>query len=176
MEFDANAYGSDVAAILALDGAGERLMPLVQTPCSSEKAMARLKASPARTLFPQSRAPEAALAGLYLYFSCWQQAHEVAQDVDSQEGSYWHGIVHRQEPDAGNAGYWFRQVGTHPIFPALAQRAAAIGVGKGGRWDPFAFIDFCEAARREPGSDRERQALEVQRAEWQLLFAYCAGG
>jgi hypothetical protein len=83
-------------------------------------------------------------------------------------------IVHRQEPDAGNAGYWFRQVGAHPVFPALRERAAEIGVDFGPRSDPIAFINLCERARQEPGSDAERLALETQRAEWQLLFDYCA--
>ena len=160
MPFDPRIYGEGVAAILALDGNGERLMPLVQSGCSSSDARARLQSSSAATLFPQARAPEAALAGLYLYFGCWAEAHEIAQDINTPEGSYWHGIVHRQEPDAGNAGYWFRQVGAHPIFPALAKIAGLT------RWDPFHFIQQCENA--EPGT------LELQRAEWQLLFDFCA--
>ena len=117
MPFDPQAYGPHVAAILALDGDGERLMPLVQSGCSAPEARSRLQAVTARALFPQSYAPEAAFAGLYLYFGCWTEAHEIAQDVSTPEGSYWHGIVHRQEPDAANSGYWFRQVGAHPDFP-----------------------------------------------------------
>ncbi len=41
--------------------------------------------------------------------------------------------------------------------------------------DPFAFIDFCEQARRRPGSESEQLALRIQLAEWQILFDYCAG-
>jgi hypothetical protein len=160
MPFDPHAYGEEVAAILALDGNGERLMPLVKGNCSSADARTRLKAAGARTLFPQSLAPEAALAGLYFYFGCWTEAHETAQAIHTREGSYWHAIVHRQEPDAGNSAYWFRQVGAHPIFPALAKIAGV------ARWDPFEFIAQC--GRAASG------ALELQRAEWQLLFDYCA--
>ncbi|HXB70396.1 MAG TPA: hypothetical protein VNY05_19260 [Candidatus Acidoferrales bacterium] len=177
--FDASAYGEAVSSILALDGNGERLMPLAMLPAgagrsSAEQARALIRTNTARGLFPNARAPEAAMAGLYLYFSCIEEAHQIAQGVGSAEGSFWHAILHRQEPDADNAGYWFRRVGAHPIFPALRERAAALGVDFGGRWDPLAFIDLCEKARTKPGSAAEMRAMEVQRAEWQLLFAYCA--
>jgi hypothetical protein len=163
--FDPHAYGDKIAGILALDGNGERLMPLAGGTCSSPEA---------RNLLKASQLSPAVLAGLYLYFSCWEDAHGVAQDLETKEGSYWHAIVHRQEPDAGNAGYWFRQVGKHPIFPALRARAAEIGIELGSLWNPMAFIDYCETARTHPGSAEERKALEVQRAEWQLLFDWCA--
>jgi hypothetical protein len=117
--------------------------------------------------------PELARAGLYLYAGLWDEAHEVAQSIETRDGSYWHAIVHRQEPDAGNASYWFRQVGQHPIFPELAKRAAAIEPSLPGTWDPYAFIDYCERAARNPGSDLERRAIEIQQAEWELLFDYC---
>ena len=136
--FDPHAYGDEIAGILALDGNGERLMPLAGGMCSSAAA---------RRLLQASRLSPAVLAGLYLYFSCWDEAHGVAQDLNTPEGSYWHAIVHRQEPDAGNSAYWFRQVGRHPIFPALRARAAEIGVDFGDRWDPPAFIACCEDAR-----------------------------
>src|SRR5689334_12669351 len=136
MSFDPTAYGPEVASILAIDDDGHRLMPLVQGPYSAP-ARTRLQAATAKQLFSASRAPEAALAGLYLYFSCWEDAHTIAQDISTAEGSYWHAIVHRQEPDAGNASYWFRQVGIHPIFPDLASTAAGLGFPAAGKWDPF---------------------------------------
>src|SRR5262245_23744710 len=123
MRFDSNAYGETVASILALDGNGERLMPLARGTCSSAEARRRLKSLRSADLFPGARAPEGALAGLYLYFSCIDEAHEIAQSIDTPEGSYWHGIVHRQEPDAWNSGYWFRRVSRHPIYPALHAEA-----------------------------------------------------
>src|ERR1700694_3407702 len=128
IQFDPTGYGKEVAAILALDGNGERLMPLAMGRCSSDRARQLLQSKTAAELFPQAHAPEATLSGLYLYFSCLEEAHTIAQEIATAEGSYWHGIMHRQEPDAGNAGYWFRQVGTHAIFPALREAAAEIGV------------------------------------------------
>lgn len=181
MEFSSTLFGPQVSAILALDGDGTRLMPLASGTCSSPEARKILAKAAAAALFPQARAPEAALSGLWLYFSCLEESHNLSQDIASAEGSFWHAIMHRQEPDPGNAGYWFRRAGTHPVFAPLGQQAATIAAAYPGcgfrppeRWDPFAFIDFCESARRKPGSDAERAALEIQRAEWQLLFAYCA--
>jgi hypothetical protein len=174
MSFDPQTYGSAVASILQLDGDGRRLMPLTAGGGGSGQARALILEAGARQLFPRSRAPEAAMAGLYLYFDCWKEAHETAQDIATPEGSYWHAIVHRQEPDAWNSGYWFQRVGAHAIFPALRDAAAEIGLAVGPKWKPEAFIELCERARQSPGSELERQALEVQRAEWQLLFDYCA--
>jgi hypothetical protein len=174
MTFDARNYGSATAAILHLDGDGYRPMPLATVGAGSGQARTVIRDAGAGRLFPRSRAPEAALAGLYLYFDCWTEAHETAQDIATVEGSYWHAIVHRQEPDPGNAGYWFRQVGAHAIFPALHQAATEIGLAVGPRWEPEAFIELCERARQSPGSELERQARAVQLAEWQLLFDYCA--
>jgi hypothetical protein len=177
MKFDPTAYGPVVAAILALDGNGERLMPLASGRCSSPEALTQIQAASPRSLFPFSHAPEAALSGLYLYFSCIDCSHEVAQSVHTADGAYWHGIVHRQEPDPDNARYWFRQVGSHPIFPELAEKAGAIGLESHdaqGRWDPIRYVEICDRARREPASPLTQMALETQRAEWQLLFDYCA--
>ena len=176
MPFDPAAYGPEVASILALDGSGERFMPLAGGSCSSDEARRRLQTSCPAQLFPRAAAPEAAMAGLWLYYSCWQEAHLVAQDAASREGSYWHAIIHRQEPDAWNAGYWFRQVGPHPIYAELRTRAAAIGIECGPRWDPLAFVELCEEARGRPGSELERRALRAQKIEWQLLFDWCASG
>jgi hypothetical protein len=166
MSFDPQKYGSEVAAVLDL--VGWRLMPLTGDACVSEEARRRINE------LPPSRAGAAAVSGLYLYCGCWAEAHEAAQEIETVEGSYWHAIVHRQEPDAFNSGYWFRRVGAHPIFPELRAAALEIGIEVGARWNPEAFIELCEKARQKPGSELERKAREVQRAEWQLLFDYCA--
>jgi len=131
MKFDATAYGPRVAGIMALDGNGERLMPLASGRCSSAEALARIQTAAPEELFPHSRQPQAAVSGLYLYFSCIDQAHELAQSIHTPEGSYWHGIVHRQEPDPDNARYWFRSLESHPIFPELARAAQTLGLPGG---------------------------------------------
>jgi hypothetical protein len=181
IHWNPEVYGAQVAEILALAENGERLMPLAEGSCCSAEARRRIHAS--KDLVASAHAPRAALAGLYLYFSCRDEAHDVAQSDSSVDGSYWHAILHRQEPDAANTSYWFHQVGDHAVFPALLERARSIvaahpdaGLGLSKVWDPFAFIRICEEARRQPGSEMERVAVEIQRAEWQLLFDYCAAG
>ena len=181
MVFDPQAYGTAVSGILSLDQNGQRLMPLISGQCSTEAVQAELRGEQNSLLFPQSVAPNEALAGLWLYFSCLEEAHELVQDVESSDAYFWHGIVHRQEPDSGNAAYWFRKLGTHAIFTQLRQAADTIVTRQpgaefrtGGRWDPYSFVMFCERARQQPGSVQERAALEIQRAEWQLLFDHCA--
>jgi hypothetical protein len=170
-----------VAEILALDQSGHRLIPLVAGGCTPGFARERLKRQEASILFPQARAPEEALGGLWLYFSCFDECHKIVQDLTSSEASFWHAILHRQEPDPGNSAYWFRTVGAHPLYRDLLCAAKEIVAGYpqaefelGDKWDPFSFIEFCGRARQQPGSPSERAALGIQRAEWQLLFDYCA--
>jgi hypothetical protein len=112
-------------------------------------------------------------AALWLAFDHLDESHAISQDVGTVEGSYWHGILHRREPDHANAAYWFRRVGTHPVFTELARRAAELGYpGAGTAWDPFAFNDACEEHRGK-GGPVEETLRRVQRAEWELLFAWC---
>ena len=179
MPFDPRAYGESAAHLFSLDGDGERLMPLVQSGGGAPDARREIHAR-APGLFDGAAHPQGALAGIWLHFSCFDEAHSIAQEDLSAEGSYWHAIIHRQEPDSWNSKYWFRRAGRHAVFPALRDEAAdlATRTGAGFRvpptWDPAAFVDFCELAVTQPGSDAERLALQIQRAEWRLLFDFCA--
>jgi hypothetical protein len=180
MAFDSTKYGPDVARVLALGGNGQRLMPLQPAKCSSDEARQLLKTFKPRDLFPNQEEPEAPMAGLFLYFSCFQEAHDLLEYCETPEGELWHAILHRLEPDSGNAAYWFRKAGPHPIYSHLARAAVRIlhrirdAEFRTGRWDPFAFVAFCDRARKQPGSAQMRAAQEIQRAEWQILFDYCA--
>jgi len=41
----------------------------------------------------------------------WNRAHQIAQDIESQTGSWIHAYLHRKEGDLANAGYWYRRAG-----------------------------------------------------------------
>lgn len=112
-------------------------------------------------------------AGLWLAYGFLDESHEISQSVHTAEGSYWHALMHRREPDHSNAGYWLRRVGTHPVHADLARAAADLGyAGKGPGWDAFAFNDDCERHRGKGGATEEL-LRKVQRAEWELLFGHC---
>jgi hypothetical protein len=160
---------------------GLERLPLSQPALRPSAEVCRIRSQDPSVLFPEARDGQAALAGLLLRLGCWAESHELAQDIHSAQGSYWHGIIHRMEPDSSNAAYWFRRVGKHEIFPELFQRAQ--DVVKGGvpkhwclksSWDPFVFIEWCDEARRN-GGPAETAASEIQMIEWQLLFDWCAG-
>jgi hypothetical protein len=37
----------------------------------------------------------------------WNQAHQIVQSIPTQEGSWVHAYLHREEGDLGNASYWY---------------------------------------------------------------------
>lgn len=162
MGFVAAEFGPEIAALLALAGDGEREFPLVEADFDA----AALAPAGVAEKIAQIACPETARAGLYLYFGFWSRAHEVAQEIHTAEGSYWHAILHRIEPDAWNAAYWVRRVGKHPVYAQVGEAAKA----RGYRFEPLRFIDDCA----QPGQGKLCRA--VQLAEWQLLFAYCMKG
>jgi hypothetical protein len=122
----------------------------------------------------------ACLAGLWLRFNHLDESHAISQAIHTPEGSFWHGIMHRREGDYGNAKYWFRRVGDHPVCEALGGATEVIWlypdpaptyVGS-GKWNAFAFVDLCEEC--VAGRSKLVSACqEIQRREWALLFNYC---
>ena len=121
-----------------------------------------------------------AKAAALLWHDHLDESHTVSQDIGSADGSFLHGIMHRREPDYSNAKYWFRRVGDHPCFPALASdateyldaagdEALAKRLAPGGHWDPFAFVDAVEAAVHY-GNPGEIESLQhVQRIEFETF-------
>ncbi len=128
-------------------------------------------------------------AGLFLLGDFFDDSHACSQSIEGlgahHTGDYWHAILHRREPDYGNAKYWFRHVGRHPVFTDLApsiarQLSAATGslaatlerwrdrLVSRGHWDPLAFVDLCAAA--ETDAELNEWCMQVQFEEMLLLL------
>jgi hypothetical protein len=41
----------------------------------------------------------------------WDAAHHIAQDIDTEYGSWVHAYLHRREGHQSNAAYWYRRAG-----------------------------------------------------------------
>ena len=176
-------YGPAVTALLA----EERLMPL--GPGKPNEVMrAQLGEVTAEDLFAGQSIRErdmaqACLAGLWLYHDFLDESHTISQAIASPSGSYWHGILHRREPDFDNARYWFRRVGRHPIFDPLQQAARVLAnaerpsasarfLADQSAWAPLSFVDLCEECLAETAPCM-LLCQQIQRREWELLFEHC---
>ena len=131
---------------------------------------------------------DATRSGLLLWNDALDESHNISQGLEDQTGSYWHGIMHRREPDYSNAKYWFGRVGAHPIFPQIRECALAIlnetsnpsdalahiaqTIQAEKNWDAYQFIDWCQAAEDGTDADVTRFLQQVQAEEIKLLLAY----
>ena len=186
-------YTSAIAEVVEKLEAGNPLPTLVPQKSWSSELTDALEAVSLDALFDgaslkNTTFAEAIKSGLLLWNDALDESHNISQGLDNQTGSYWHGIMHRREPDYSNSKYWFHRVGTHPIFPELRERAlelfeetpnpsdalADIGqtIASQESWDAYQLIDWCEAAEGDSDSDVTRFLQQVQMEEIKLLLVY----
>jgi len=186
-------YTSAINEVIEKLEAGNPLPALVATNAWSDELNEELLATSLDDLFQGQTVKDevfggALKSGLLIWNDAINDSHDISQGLSNNTGSYWHGIMHRREPDYSNAKYWFGRVGTHSIFPDLRERAIAIAkeqsnpsdklnqiaqvIEKAEHWDPYQFIDWCEAAENNTNSDVTRLLQQVQVAEIKLLLAY----
>ncbi len=189
--FDPQAYGPVFAPLLNTD----RRRPLdagrpdvsalgALKKLSAEAAFAHLRSEFNKTPPVDTDMTACCVAGVWLLHDYLDESHTISQGIDTTSGSFWHAIMHRREGDFSNAKYWFRHVGEHPTFAAIGQRAHVAASLRDAdpkfgetcppdrNWDPFAFVDLCQAAVRG-NSDVREFCSDLQQAEWEALFHYC---
>ncbi|HVJ85681.1 MAG TPA: hypothetical protein VM452_08550 [Caulifigura sp.] len=147
------------AAVWLLEGVGDR--DWISQPVRSETDLTALR------------------AGVLQMADHLTASHEYSQSIEGrgkrQAGDYWHAINHRREPDYGNAKYWFRHVGRHPLLKDLAEVVPALAgeftdsvqvkahaLIEGGVLDPFRFVDLVSDACRRKDRELVRFAERVQ--------------
>ena len=125
---------------------------------------------------------QAVRAGFLLAAGGLEEAHGIVQKLETAEAYYWHGIVHRREPDWSNAKYWFRQLGHHPVFDKLTKMINlkssddANAIFPSEEWDPFKFVDLCKACESGNNSEAPDKLLLFQQYEIEKLLEYCLRG
>ena len=102
-----------------------------------------------------------------------ENAHRIAQESSSVNGSYIHGMIHRIEDDFDNARYWFFRTGVHPASPEIYRRAAANSprIASHPTWDAGRVTDWLEESRANGTSEELRTVLRI---ETEVLLDYFA--
>lgn len=185
-EITTDSYGPAARTLLTMAFSESRPLALIFG-AASAAALPDLHAMSAQTISNNRRVrmpadEEVLRAGLWLLFDYMEQSHDLSQKIATPSGSYWHAILHRREPDAPNAKYWFARVGEHPVFPELLGDALEIAAASGAAgtalakalegmqvWDADWFVDRCTISA-DPAATKV--LLDIQRREWTLLFDY----
>ena len=125
---------------------------------------------------------------LYLYLDCFEDAHNVANEHEGTWAGNWlHAILHRREPDAANAKYWYARVkapeGAYRAIgwaamevlgqkPPQGLEKLAEKIRKSTTWEPEAFVEACDKFRKEePTSPAYRVLVLLQEIEWKNLLS-----
>lgn len=186
-------YNSKIAEVIEKLESGNPLPPLVPDNAWSSELTDSLVDLSLEDLFQVQSLNDdtyasAIKSGLLLWNDALDDSHEISQTLENNTGSYWHGMMHRREPDYRNAKYWFGRVGNHPIFPNLRDCTLTLSnevqnpsdalsqaiqvIESHDNWDAHQFIDWCESAENDSTSDLTTFLQQVQAEEIKLLLAH----
>ncbi len=116
---------------------------------------------------------------LYLYFDCFEEAHDIANANEGTAAGNWiHAILHRREPDAGNSKYWYHRVKLpdEVVREIIGEILKLKGNEILRSWEPAVFVDACEKARKKSKEDQAYQGLtKIQEIEWRVLLGFVLG-
>ncbi len=143
---------------------------------------------------PESFSGNLVLAALMDKNDDLESCHKICQEAGQDDvcGNYWHGIVHRREPDFENARGWFRRAYGLPAYEEIyagvlgvlqrvlqvpeygEARERALGFMQHlrvqGSWDPIYLVDLCEACMERGSASESKMLEEVQKVEFEVLF------
>lgn len=148
-------------------------LPAIGAGCVDADAVKALES----WLAKETSLPDCCRAGLWLLAGDLERSHIISQAIDTPDGSYWHGIMHRREGDYENAKYWFRRAGNHAVLYELARESELVRDRSGATDLPWSSL---QDSRRVAGAlvdcCRDYSSPVVQEIawlEWQLLFRHC---
>jgi len=190
-EIDPKQLAPEISALILSRGQG---VPPLQWDGRPNRIAARTldDTEPMRLFGRPGFADEAmvdAVRGLLYLWNGWPaEAIAHAEKAPPPEACYIRAIAERQAGRADEAKRLFQQIGNHPVYLSLADRAFKDldgtnepllvrfqqAIELGGLWEPYLYVDVFEMAR---GGKLKEQAEQVVRTlqcvEFELLFKYC---
>ena len=104
MSFDPTTYGPVFAPLLTdrLPELGPGLPNVAMRP---QLAALGIETAFAGKKVVDEDAARCCLSALWLWHDFLDESHAISQEIETTDGSFWHAIMHRREPDYGNRSH-----------------------------------------------------------------------